>query len=201
MREPPYACALLAFLGLALLGCSPTQLEPPTEPQRMNPEGVAIDGYSPVAYFTEGVPGKGQAAFSAEHDGVTYWLRNEAELASFRADPSRYVPAHGGWCTLMMGGSGRRTPGHPESFTIVDDRLMLFWSGDSPETRGMGLANWLDKTGGKIASERERVSDADAAWTRFLEGRRGSEIMLYKASDAATISAAHCAGATEAYIE
>lgn len=187
--------------AILLQGCGPAKLEPPTEPVRMDPRGVGIDGYSPVAYFTDGAPARGRPGFAATHAGVTYWLRSEDERARFMAQPERFVRAHGGWCTLMMGGSGRRTPGHPESFAIVDDRLMLFWSGDEPETRGMGLSNWADKTGGDIEDERDWVSDADEAWARFREGRRRSEIVLYKPSDATTITPAQRVDATEAYIE
>lgn len=192
---------LTAVVLNILIACSPTQMEPPSQPIRTDPNLVAIDGYSPVAYFTDGKAVPGSASFAATHDGATYWLRNQDEKAQFVADPARYVPAHGGWCTLMMGGSGRRTPGHPESFTIVDDRLMLFWSGDKPETRGMGLSNWAGKTGGNPAKERDWVNDADEAWASFRAGRHHSPIMLYKSSDAVSITPEQRAGATEAYIE
>ena len=78
----------------------------------------------------------------------------------------------------MMGGSGRRTPGHPESWSIVDNRLMLFWSGDTEETKGMGMQNWLSKTNGTTAGAQKVVANADHNWTRFLEGSRKSRIFL-----------------------
>ena len=119
----------------------------------------------------------------------------------FLANPTKYVPAHGGWCALMMGGSGRRTPGHPESFAIVDDRLLLFWSGDRPETKGMGLANWASKTGGDLEDERDWVRKADEAWEAFVAGRRASPIMLYKPADAESVTPAQRAEASEQFIE
>ncbi len=157
--------------------------EPPEYPIRVNTEGVAIDGYSPVSYFSKGIAEKGSFEFAIKHEGVYYWLTDTQQIEAFLLDPERYIPAHGGWCTLMMGGSGRRTPGHPESFSIVEDRLMLFWSGDTEETKGMGLRNWASKTHGDRDDEINYVAKADKKWTKFLEGNRNAQIYLYKESD------------------
>lgn len=189
--------ALLAFVLLSFSAAA----QPPENSLRVNDEGVAIDGYSPVAYFTKGTPSKGLAEFASNHQGVEYWLGSAEELKLFEQDPARYVPAHGGWCTLMMAGSGRRTPGHPESFAIVDDRLMLFWSGDTDETKGMGLSNWESKTRGSERRERGQVENADKKWLRFLEGRREAKIMLYKPSDKQAVSARQLEQATVSYVE
>lgn len=127
------------------------------------------------ATFLEKQVGRAQRdGRSADHstvvDGVVYWLNSPDQLRRFNLDPERYLPAHGGWCTLMMGGSGRRTAGHPENYAMVDDRLMLFWSGDTPATKGMGLKNWRSKTEGKIELERAWVADADEQWGKFFAG-------------------------------
>lgn len=161
---------------------------PPTDPIRLNTEGVAIDGYSPVSYFTDGMAVKGSPEFAAEHDGAIYWLTSTDQQALFAADPDEYVPAHGGWCTLMMGGSGNRAPASPESFAIVDGRLMLFWSGDTEETKGLGLRNWASKTGGSPEKEAKWVEKADRQWAEFLAGSRKSPIYLYKPGDAEAVS-------------
>jgi YHS domain-containing protein len=146
--------AMTVFLVMVTTACTGVAA-PPADPVRVNPHGIGIDGYSPVSYFTEGKPQRGDPAFSATHDGITYHFTDAQQVDLFEQDPTRYLPAHGGWCTLMMGGSGRRTPGHPESFVIVDDRLMLFWSGDTEQTRGMGLMNWGRKTHGDPDAERK----------------------------------------------
>jgi YHS domain-containing protein len=181
--------AFPVLIALAMTACT-SVAAPPADPVRNNPDGVGIDGYSPVSYFTEGHPERGDPSFSSEYEGVTYYFTNAGQVDLFRNDPARYLPAHGGWCTLMMGGSGRRTPGHPESFVIIDDRLMLFWSGDTEQTRGMGLMNWGRKTNGVPDEEREYIARADKQWDSFLSGKRKSRIYLYKPSDAESISEA-----------
>jgi hypothetical protein len=50
-------------------------------------EGVAIQGYDAVAYFTQKAPVKGSAQFSHEHGG-TVWFFNSAENRDlFAASP------------------------------------------------------------------------------------------------------------------
>ena len=191
---------LLSLIYLSLLACHAVA-QSPAEPVRMNPNGIGIDGYSPVSYFTAGVPERGDPEYSSQHDGVTYLFTSEDQVDLFELNPTRYLPAHGGWCTLMMGGSGRRTPGHPESWVIVDDRLMLFWSGDTDETKGMGLANWHSKNKGKIKKERKYIARADKQWASFVSGERDAKIFLYKRSDAESVSEAQRGAAKEAYID
>ena len=191
---------ITAILAL-LFSVSACAGEPPQHPVRVNTEGAAIDGYSPVSYFTEGKPELGDPAFAAEHEGITYWFTSAQQMDLFAEEPERYVPAHGGWCTLMMGGSGRRTPGHPESWSIVDDRLMLFWSGDTEDTKGMGMSNWLSKTKGTEDGARKVVADADKNWTRFINGDRKSRIFLYKESDKQAVNASQLADARISLVE
>ena len=95
---------LLGFVPLVTHG----QL--PEHPLQANDDGVAILGYSPVSYFSVGKPELGDPAFAVEFGGVTYWLTNREQLEMFKQDPERYIPAHGGWCTLMM---GRFREAHP----------------------------------------------------------------------------------------
>ena len=190
--------ALPVFLALSLVACT-GEAAPPAEPVRENSNGIGIDGYSPVSYFTEGEPQLGQSEFSSEYEGVTYYFTSQSQVDLFEQEPTRYLPAHGGWCTLMMGGSGRRTPGHPESFVIIDDRLMLFWSGDTEETKGMGLTNWGSKTKGNEKRERKYIAKADRQWAEFLAGERKSRIFLYKPSDSHAVSEAQKESATIGY--
>ena len=59
--------------------------------------GVAIKGYDPVAYFTEGRPMKGQKKLEHEWNGATWRFANAKHLELFRADPEAYAPQYGGY--------------------------------------------------------------------------------------------------------
>ena len=58
---------------------------------------VAIKGYDPVAYFTEGKPLKGDKQFETEWKGAKWRFANERHLALFKADPAAYAPQYGGY--------------------------------------------------------------------------------------------------------
>lgn len=118
-------------------------------------EGVALAGYSPVSYVDENAAVRGTPEHRVEHRGVTYYLTDDAQVARFTADPSRYEPAFGGWCAFGMSIDKQFNP-NPESFEIVDGRLLMFL--DDGETDAHALWNQ--------GSTEEHLSRADAGWQR-----------------------------------
>ncbi len=87
--------------------------------------GIAIEGYSPVAYFTEAKAVRGTRDFAVEHDGVTYYLASAREQELFRNSPDKYVPAYGSWCAFGMSIQDK-FPIDPHNFKIVNGKLNLF---------------------------------------------------------------------------
>jgi YHS domain-containing protein len=59
--------------------------------------GVAIQGYDPVAYFTEGHPVKGNSNFSYIWNEAEWYFSNAEHRKLFAANPKKYAPNHGGW--------------------------------------------------------------------------------------------------------
>lgn len=49
--------------------------------------GLAMQGYDPVAYFTDGAPTKGDYRITSNHKDANYWFSNEEHKAAFDADP------------------------------------------------------------------------------------------------------------------
>lgn len=90
--------------------------------------GLAIDGYDPVAYFTTGKSVKGNKSFVVFHQGVTYRFASEANKELFKANPSQYEPQYGGWCAYAMGADGSKVSVDPETFKIVNGKLYLFYN-------------------------------------------------------------------------
>lgn len=115
----------------------------------LNSSGVAIQGYDPVAYFDENAPVKGQAQYSAQHDGATYWFSSEANRDKFAASPAKYVPAYGGYCAYGVA-QGAKVPIDPEAFKVVDGTLYLninknvqkTWEKDIPGYIETADKNW-----------------------------------------------------------
>lgn len=101
-------------------------------------EGAAIGGYDPVAYHTVGAPTKGTADFTAEYQGVTWQFASADHRDLFTADPAKYAPAYGGWCSAGAS-KGKKVPTKPDLWAIVDGQLYLN-SSDAAHT-GLFLAD------------------------------------------------------------
>src|ERR1051325_5300422 len=87
-------------------------------------EGLAIQGYDPVAYFTDNKPAKGNPKISSEYDGAKYFFVSAAHKNLFDASPAKYAPAYGGYCGYAAS-INRLSPISPEWFQIEDGKLIL----------------------------------------------------------------------------
>lgn len=59
--------------------------------------GVAIKGYDPVAYFTEGDAVQGKSEFSYSWNEAKWHFASEANRDLFASEPERYAPQYGGY--------------------------------------------------------------------------------------------------------
>lgn len=120
-------------------------------------EGLAIQGYDPVAYFTSGKAMEGKSDITASHNGVTYRFASAHNRDLFNAAPEKYEPQYGGWCAYAMGAKGEKVEVDPETFKITDGKLYLFYH--------KFLTNTLD---GWNKDEAHLKPNADQHWTKFI---------------------------------
>ena len=113
---------LLLTLGLALpaFGQSKTLLN-------LDKTGVAIQGYDPVAFFTDNKPVKGLSELPARHNGALYYFASKEHRELFQNDPARYAPAFGGYCAYGVS-KGKLVEIDVDAFQIVNGRLLLQYS-------------------------------------------------------------------------
>lgn len=107
-------------------------------------DGAAVGGYDVVAYHTQNGPALGSDAFTATYQGVEWRFASAANRDLFAADPAKYAPAYGGWCSAGAS-KGKKVPTQPELFAIVDGQLYL----NSSPAAHEGL--FLKDTAGVIA--------------------------------------------------
>ena len=113
------------FTGLALAAAPALAASKPYWSTRSS--GYAADGADVVAYFSlkknaKAVDGKKQ--FRTQWKGG-YWRFSTAEnLAAFRANPSKYAPRYGGYCSLSVALGGDST-GDRQAWHIHQGRLYL----------------------------------------------------------------------------
>lgn len=116
--------------------------------------GVAIMGYDPVAYFTQGRPVKGSPEFQHEFLGETWHFSSAANRDAFAADPVAYAPQYGGYCAgevlLADVSTGVTTNIDPGAWRVIDGKLYLFYDRNyakafearAGELVGRADANW-----------------------------------------------------------
>jgi hypothetical protein len=105
---------------------SPAALAATTERVVVNRfSGLAIEGFDPVAYFTENQPVLGLPDFEAAQAGAVWRFHNEGNRASFMAHPEIYGPQFGGYDPVDVA-RGVTLAGNPRFFTITGQRLYLF---------------------------------------------------------------------------
>jgi hypothetical protein len=88
--------------------------------------GLAIHGYDPVAFFTDGTPLPGSSAFELRHAGVVWRFRNVGNRAAFAERPDIYMPRYGGYDPVAVA-RGVAVAGEPNVWIIVSQRLFLFY--------------------------------------------------------------------------
>lgn len=87
--------------------------------------GIALYGFDPVAYFTEGRAVRGRRDVEAEWNGSAWRFASEANRAVFLSSPETYAPRFGGYDPSGVA-SGVAVAGHPLMFRIEGERLYLF---------------------------------------------------------------------------
>jgi YHS domain-containing protein len=135
---------LLLVLGLALPAFAQTKTL-----LNLDKAGVAIQGYDPVAFFTDNKPVKGKEEFPARHNGALYYFASKEHRDLFKADPAKYEPAFGGYCAYGVS-RNKLVEIDVQAFQIVDGRLLLQYSKgvrddfnkDTKGSLGKAEANW-----------------------------------------------------------
>lgn len=116
--------------------------------------GLAVDGYDPVAYFTDGRPVEGSSEHQLEWNGARWRFASAEHRAAFEREPEKYAPAYGGYCAWAVA-NNYTADADPEAWAIVGGRLYLNYSKKVQ-------VKWQEDVPGNIAR-------ADANWPKLRE--------------------------------
>ena len=135
---------LAAFLAAAPVNVLvPTaQAEPAVYTGRFS--NTALQGYDPVAYFTDGQPVKGSKEFSTEYNGATFQFASAANRDAFLADPAAYAPQYGGYCAWAMA-DGKYAKGDAKYWKIVDGKLYLNYNAGIQKKWNADIPGFIEK--------------------------------------------------------
>jgi YHS domain-containing protein len=115
---------------------------------------VAIQGYDPVAFFTDNKPVKGKPELGLRLNGALYYFASKEHRDLFKADPAKYEPAFGGYCAYGVS-RNKLVEIDVEAFQIVDGRLLLQYS--------KGVRNDFNK------DSQGNFAKAEANWPALVE--------------------------------
>ena len=118
------AIGMIAGLGFALSLAAPALA---AEPPVFQDDGLAIRGYDPVAYFTQGKPVEGAAKHQFKWNGAIWRFASAAHLAKFKANPKKYAPQYGGYCAYAVS-RNYTAKIEPNAWTIHKGKLYLNYS-------------------------------------------------------------------------
>ena len=140
---------LFLVLGLALpvFGQSKSLLN-------LDKTGVAIQGYDPVAFFTDNKPVMGKSEIPAKYHGATYYFASKEHRDLFKQDPAKYEPSFGGYCAYGVS-RNKLVEIDVNAFQIVDGRLLLQYS--------KSVRDDFNKDG------KSNLAKADANWPVLVE--------------------------------
>lgn len=152
MRTYPTLITLAAWSLISVGGlASAAQAVVPTSPSAVDTDdhGVAMQGYDPVAYFSEGAPHQGDPKFMVKHDGATYYFASAENMKRFQKNPTAYLPQYGGFCAMGTA-MHMKLEGDPKVWHIVDKKLYINfnpdvdrrWSDDVPLNISRANTNW-----------------------------------------------------------
>jgi YHS domain-containing protein len=116
--------------------------------------GVALQGYDPVAYFTDGQPVKGAKELAARYNDATYYFVSAEHKAQFEREPQKYAPSFGGFCAFAVS-RGTTAPTSVDAFQIIHGQLVLQKNKDT-------LKRWQEDPNGNFEK-------AEANWREIVQ--------------------------------
>ena len=119
---------VLASAAIAVAGDQPTLLN-------VDKDGVILDGYDPVAFFTDGKPVLGIAGIQSTYHGAVYRFASSQHKTLFDQDPMKYEPQFGAFCAYAVS-VGRTADIDVNTFSIINGRLVV-----QHNARAVGLWN------------------------------------------------------------
>ena len=142
---------LISFICIVVNGQDPAVIR--KKHFNLEKNGLAIDGYDPVAYFKSNKAIKGKKEFTASFQGVIYYFSTNDNKELFLKNPTVYEPQYGGWCAYAMGKEGDKVSVDPETFKIINGKLYLFynrffnntltsWNKDETNLKSNADTNW-----------------------------------------------------------
>ena len=116
-------------LPFASYAAKVAELTTDAETRQANLDGkLALQGYDPVEYLNNYKAVVGDKSIESAFRGITYRFSTADNRLKFNAEPTKYLPAYGGWCASAIA-KGDKVEIDPKSFKVSNGRTFLFYKG------------------------------------------------------------------------
>ena len=92
--------------------------------------GLGAKGYDVVNYFTQGQPAPGKDTYTVDYGGVKWQFVSAEHRDRFKADPQKYVPQYGGFCTWGVANGKLFDVDPVNGWRIVEGKLYMNFNAD-----------------------------------------------------------------------
>lgn len=116
--------------------------------------GLALQGYDPVAFFTDSRPVIGNSQFQSDYRGAKYYFASQEHKTLFDKEPAKYEPQFGGYCAYGVS-QGHHVPIKIEAWQIVNGRLLMQYD--------LGVKDKFNK------DQQGNLQKADQNWPGIIE--------------------------------
>ena len=105
---------------------------------------LALKGYDPVAYFTEGKPVEGRKEFTHEYAEANWRFVSAANRDLFAGNPEKYAPQYGGYCAWGIS-QAKFFDGDPQLWKVVDGKLYVNYNKEVEKTWVQDIPGFIAK--------------------------------------------------------
>lgn len=142
---------LSSFVLVFLLAACGTQEK---KSEIFAPNGKAIKGFDPVAFFKDNKPVAGVDSLSFTWKGAEWLFSSRENLEDFKSNPEQFAPQYGGYCAYGTA-AGHKAPTETDTWTILDGKLYFNYNTDVK-------AKW-------IKDQKALIEKADKNWPELRD--------------------------------
>lgn len=146
---------LIVFIAFSILSLASFAQD--YKANNIDNSNIALQGYSPVSYADLGLAQKGVKDFKSTYQDIVYYFTSAEQKATFDKNPTKYLPAYGGFCAFGIYAGAKFRP-DPNKFISKDGTYYLYLYNLELDAQQL----WLDEK-----DHNKLVTTANTNWKKL----------------------------------